>query len=494
MIDGGLAWEGTRHIWALKLGSSCPPGPKPGLFLVAGQHPRDIATTEILLRLVTYLTQSYGSDPDVTWLLDNRTMTIIPNANPDGYYTVYNDDYSQFKNRDNQYCANSTSRGADINRNYPYQWNVVGGSPLQCDAAYPGPSALSEPESSAVLSLFQASGASLLINLQAPGPGILYPWGYTPTPPPDAEGLFALGWAFGRLNGTPASEVRTENSRFPISGIIEDTAYGQYGIPAYTWNIGATLSPACTDLDPLWSSQRPAFVYAAKAASLTLPATLAHAYGPDVASVAAIPAGTSAITLTAVLSSNIGTLAGAVYNIDDPGSDGSGTSIPGSYGGGMATVTTTVDVSGLPLGRHLILVQGENNSDQWGVFSSAFFTVTTVAATPTPVPTISLTATPLLSTSTATRTGTSAPTPSGTLTPLPPTDTITPTRTATATRTYTATPSPTSTVVAGTYTATLNANPHGHHHRNAEQHKHPYRNAHADTHTHADTYRYSYSY
>jgi len=172
VIDGGLAWEGTRHIWALKLGSSVHPGPKPGLFLVAGQHPRDTATTEMLLRLVTYLTQSYGSDPDVTWLLDNRIVTIIPEANPDGYFRVYNDDYSQFKNEDNQYCANSSSRGADINRNYPFQWDVVEGNRPQCEAAYPGPSALSEPESSAVLSLFQASGAGLLINLQAPGPGI----------------------------------------------------------------------------------------------------------------------------------------------------------------------------------------------------------------------------------------------------------------------------------------------------------------------------------
>ncbi len=52
LLDGGLAWEGTRHIWALKLGSNVHPGPKPGLFLVAGQHPRDIATTEVLLRMI----------------------------------------------------------------------------------------------------------------------------------------------------------------------------------------------------------------------------------------------------------------------------------------------------------------------------------------------------------------------------------------------------------------------------------------------------------
>ena len=48
-----------------------------------------LETLQVLLRLVTYLTQNFGVDPDVTWLLDNRTILILPEANPDGYYQVY---------------------------------------------------------------------------------------------------------------------------------------------------------------------------------------------------------------------------------------------------------------------------------------------------------------------------------------------------------------------------------------------------------------------
>ena len=51
--DGGFAWEGTRHVWALTLTSSVYPAPKPGLFLVAGQHPRDIATTRVIFQTPT---------------------------------------------------------------------------------------------------------------------------------------------------------------------------------------------------------------------------------------------------------------------------------------------------------------------------------------------------------------------------------------------------------------------------------------------------------
>lgn len=175
LVDGGLAWEGTRHLYALRLGSSRLPGPKPAILLVGGHHPRDIATIEVLLRLVTYLTQGYGSDPDVTWLLDNRTIVVLPLANPDGYFQVYANGLNQFKNRNNTYCPGSTNRGADINRNYPYQWDTVGTSHLPCDSSYPGIAALSEPESNSVISLLTANGTDLVLNLQAPGSRILYP-------------------------------------------------------------------------------------------------------------------------------------------------------------------------------------------------------------------------------------------------------------------------------------------------------------------------------
>ncbi|HST05678.1 MAG TPA: M14 family zinc carboxypeptidase, partial [Chloroflexia bacterium] len=224
LLDAGLSWEGTRHLWALKLGSARLPGPKPTLLLLGGQHPRDIATSQILLRYISYLTQTYGTDPDTTWLLDNRTILILPEANPDGYYQVYAQGLNQYKNRDNTACTGSVNRGVDLNRNYPYHWNTVGTSSLPCDLSYPGPSALSEPESAGILSLLTANNTNLLLNLQAPGPRILYPYGYTPTPPADAPALFALGWAIARLNGTPFANVQTHNALAPISGIIDDTA------------------------------------------------------------------------------------------------------------------------------------------------------------------------------------------------------------------------------------------------------------------------------
>ncbi|HEX8220761.1 MAG TPA: M14 family zinc carboxypeptidase [Chloroflexia bacterium] len=91
LSDAGLSWEGTRHLWLMRLGSGGGPAsePRPTIFLLAGQHPRDIATIEVLLRFVEHLAGNYGLDPNVTWLLDNRWIYILPLPNPDGYVQEY---------------------------------------------------------------------------------------------------------------------------------------------------------------------------------------------------------------------------------------------------------------------------------------------------------------------------------------------------------------------------------------------------------------------
>ncbi|MDQ5823386.1 MAG: hypothetical protein M3441_04130 [Chloroflexota bacterium] len=91
MSDAGLSWEGTRHLWLMRLGSGGGPDieTRPTIFLLAGQHPRDIATIEVLVRFIGHLAANYGTDPTVTWLLDNRWIYVLPVPNPDGFAQVY---------------------------------------------------------------------------------------------------------------------------------------------------------------------------------------------------------------------------------------------------------------------------------------------------------------------------------------------------------------------------------------------------------------------
>src|SRR5687768_16872682 len=168
----GNSWE-NRPMWIMHMTSPNRPLPKPALYLVAAQHPRDIAGPAVLLRFIAYLTRNYNVDPDVTWLLDNRSITFLPIANPDGYYQVYTNSLNAYKNRNNDYCTDSVNRRADINRNYPFHWNEGGTSSSPCDLSYPGPSALSEPEANHILDSLVTVDTDLVINLQAPGPSVL---------------------------------------------------------------------------------------------------------------------------------------------------------------------------------------------------------------------------------------------------------------------------------------------------------------------------------
>src|SRR5687768_7101621 len=83
----GNSWE-NRPLWLMHMTSANRPLPKPALYLVAAQHPRDIAGPAVLLRFIDYLARNYNVDPDVTWLLDNKSIIFLPVANPDSYEQV----------------------------------------------------------------------------------------------------------------------------------------------------------------------------------------------------------------------------------------------------------------------------------------------------------------------------------------------------------------------------------------------------------------------
>ena len=70
-----------------------------------------------MIRLIDYLLNNYGTDPEVTNLVDNLEIYINPNANPDGSYRLGDTDMITNPRR-----ANDNNQ--DLNRNYPD--NVAG--------------------------------------------------------------------------------------------------------------------------------------------------------------------------------------------------------------------------------------------------------------------------------------------------------------------------------------------------------------------------------
>jgi hypothetical protein len=58
---------------------------KPAAFFEGGRHSGEITSSECVMWMAQYLLMNYGSDPDVTHLVDTKTIYLKPVNNPDGH-------------------------------------------------------------------------------------------------------------------------------------------------------------------------------------------------------------------------------------------------------------------------------------------------------------------------------------------------------------------------------------------------------------------------
>lgn len=84
---------------------------EPEFFYTSTMHGDETTGFVLMLRLIDNLLNNYGSNTQITNLVDNIEIYINPNANPDGTYNSGNDDVSGAT----RYNANSS----DLNRDFP---------------------------------------------------------------------------------------------------------------------------------------------------------------------------------------------------------------------------------------------------------------------------------------------------------------------------------------------------------------------------------------
>jgi predicted amidohydrolase YtcJ len=81
----GKSYQG-RELWVLELSNrrTGPASEKPGYYVDGGVHACELAGSEQVLYLAWYFATRYGSEPEVTRLLDTRALYLRPKFNPDG--------------------------------------------------------------------------------------------------------------------------------------------------------------------------------------------------------------------------------------------------------------------------------------------------------------------------------------------------------------------------------------------------------------------------
>ena len=116
-------------------------GKKATAFHIAGEHAREIANPELMMRHAQTLLAGYGTDPEATALLQTRIIDIVPMMNPDGH-VVIEKAYAKQAGGNLMHRKNTAPpSGTDLNRNYEYHWGGPGASTNPRSDTYRGPSA-----------------------------------------------------------------------------------------------------------------------------------------------------------------------------------------------------------------------------------------------------------------------------------------------------------------------------------------------------------------
>lgn len=402
LVDIGDSFQG-RDLWVLRITNHAITIARPTLFVMANIHGRELITNEAAMAFVDYLTDGYGVDADVTWLIDYHEIHVLVSANPDGH--VKNEPGAPWawwrKNANSNFCTGGWE-GVDLNRNSDFLWACCGGSSgYPCAETFRGPAAASESETQAVEHYVRTifpdqredtltaaaplTTTGVFVTLHSYGNLVLWPWGLTYNLAPNEAGLRALGEKMAAINGYTAQQ---SSALYLTDGAMDDWAYGELGVAAFTFEIGSYSDgfyPPCERYEALVRPNLAALLYAAKAARTPY----LTAQGPDARAVT--------IGSTMALSNITVIVADAV--IDDMGNGGDviaaaecyldtppwagGAPIPmvaadGAFDEIIEPVTAVLNLTGLAAGRHILFVRGRDAQGYWGPFGAAFLTIPAV--------------------------------------------------------------------------------------------------------------------
>lgn len=246
--DIGDSWEKTasladRDVIAIKISDNVAlDEDEPEFLLLALHHAREWPTSETALQVILNLTDGYGVDDRISWLVDNREIWIVPVVNPDGLdYALSVDDMWRKNRRD----LPDIYYGVDLNRNYngsengdPLgEWGGSGTSTSTSSDNYCGEAPFSEPETQAIRDLARAHDFQIAFDFHTYGDDVMWPWGYTTNLTDDDAYLVDIGQQLAALNGYRAAQ---SVDLYPTTGDSLDWLYGSLNIFPFLFEMGAT--------------------------------------------------------------------------------------------------------------------------------------------------------------------------------------------------------------------------------------------------------------
>ncbi|XP_041796118.1 carboxypeptidase D isoform X2 [Chelmon rostratus] len=233
---------------------------EPEFKYIANMHGNEVVGRELLLNLIEYLCRNYGTDPEVTKLVNSTRIHIMPSMNPDGYEVASEGDVKGYKGRNN-------SNNFDLNRNFPDQFVTIT-EPRQ-------------PETIAVMSWLKSTPFILSANLHGGSLVVNYPYdddknGKTQySQSPDDKVFQQVSRAYSQENhlmhnGHPCEDLYPDEyfedgitngaKWYNVPGGMQDWNYLNTNCFEVTIELGCVKYPMAKDLPKYWEQNRRALL------------------------------------------------------------------------------------------------------------------------------------------------------------------------------------------------------------------------------------------
>ena len=215
---------------------------KPEVILTGMYHAREWIAAEVTIQLAERFVEGYYTNAKIRFLLQQVDIIVLPMINPDGYLYSWTPGGRMW--RKNRRPLGNNVYGVDLNRNFPFQWGQQNAALYEEN--YQGPSAASELETQAVISLLAdrdiVTDMVLFLSYHNYGKDILWPYGYKIGGPLSEVSevlrqLFAssrTAMGFG-IDGAQYYDSMNAAGAYPVSGDTVDFVHVTYDlVPAAT--------------------------------------------------------------------------------------------------------------------------------------------------------------------------------------------------------------------------------------------------------------------
>ncbi|XP_068603888.1 carboxypeptidase B [Brachionichthys hirsutus] len=232
-----------RPMTLLKIGTKSS-SPQPAIFLDCGIHAREWIAPAFCQWFVKEALSTYGSDLQMTSLLDQMDVFVLPVFNIDGYDYTHKSHRMWRKTRSRN--SGSSCIGADPNRNFDAGWCTTGASSNPCSDTYCGRSPESEVEVKNVADFIRRNKSVIkaYLTVHSYSQLLLFPYSYTYKLAADHSELLKVAKgasaALRSLYGTPYTSGPGAATIYPAAGGSDDWAYDLGVKYSYTFELRDT--------------------------------------------------------------------------------------------------------------------------------------------------------------------------------------------------------------------------------------------------------------